>query len=261
MLAASGARYFTEVDWRVGERPEVVRDLAASGCVQVLVGFESLVREHTGMGGKKAGYDRMLDACLAIQAAGVAVIGCFIVGSDGETAESMADLGGRLAESPLADVQVTMLTAFPGTPLRERLKREGRLIPDRGWSSCTLFDATFVPDRMTVRELERGFRNVVAMAHGQGPAASSGSSVSSAGWRKASAAASFTCSLVASKCPINPSGELHNGGWPAVSLAGQKARAFWLTAIIALTGGLIVSVSSMAKAIMPPDGNLILVGT
>ena len=171
VLAASGARYFTEVDWRVGERPEVVRDLAASGCVQVLVGFESLVREHTGMGGKKAGYDRMLDACLAIQAAGVAVIGCFIVGSDGETAESMADLGGRLAESPLADVQVTMLTAFPGTPLRERLKREGRLIPDRGWSSCTLFDATFVPDRMTVRELERGFRNVVAMAHGQGPAA------------------------------------------------------------------------------------------
>lgn len=170
VLADSGARYFTELDWRVGERPDVLRDLAASGCVQALVGFESLVREHAGMGGKRAEYSRMLDACLAIQAAGVAVIGCFIVGSDGETQESMADLGGRLAEIPLADVQLTMLTAFPGTPLRERLGREGRLL-DRGWSACTLFDATFEPLGMKVEDLERGFRNVVAMAHAPGPAA------------------------------------------------------------------------------------------
>jgi radical SAM superfamily enzyme YgiQ (UPF0313 family) len=171
VLAASGARYFTEVDWRLGERTDVLRDLAASGCVQVLVGFESLVHGHAGMGAKRAEHARVLDACLAMQAAGVAVIGCFIVGSDGDTQESMADLGELLAEIPLADVQVTMLTAFPGTALRSRLEREGRLIADRGWSACTLFDATFVPDRMSVEELERGFRNVVAMGHGAGPAA------------------------------------------------------------------------------------------
>jgi radical SAM superfamily enzyme YgiQ (UPF0313 family) len=170
VLADSGARYFTEVDWRLGEKPDVLRDLAASGCVQVLVGFESMVHGHAGMGAKRADQARVLDACLAMQDAGVAVIGCFIVGSDGETHESMAALGELLSEIPLADVQVTMLTAFPGTALRTRLEREGRLISDRGWSSCTLFDATFVPDRMTVDELERGFRNVVAMAHGAGPA-------------------------------------------------------------------------------------------
>jgi radical SAM superfamily enzyme YgiQ (UPF0313 family) len=71
-----------------------------------------------------------------MQDAGVAVIGCFIVGSDGETHESMAALGEILSEIPLADVQVTMLTAFPGTALRARLEREGRLIAreagDRG---------------------------------------------------------------------------------------------------------------------------------
>lgn len=171
VLAASGVRYFTEADWRIGERPELLRDLAASGCVQVLVGFESLVHRHGGMGAKGTAHRRMLDACLAIQDAGVAVIGCFIVGADGETHESLAELGGLLAESPLADVQVTMLTAFAGTELRVRMAREGRLIRERGWSACTLFDATFVPDRMTVEELERGFWNVVKMAHGAGPAA------------------------------------------------------------------------------------------
>lgn len=170
VLAASGARYFTEADWRIGERPEILRDLAASGCVQVLVGFESLVHTHAGMGAKRTEHKRMLDACLAIQDAGVAVIGCFIVGSDGETHESLAALGELLADIPLADIQVTMLTAFPGTGLRERLARQGRLIPDRGWSACTLFDATFIPDRLTVDELERGFHNVVRMAHSPGPA-------------------------------------------------------------------------------------------
>lgn len=171
VLAASGARYFTEVDWRVGERPDVLRDLASSGCVQVLVGLESVRAVHGGMGGKRAGFDRVLDACLAIQQAGVAVIGCFMVGSDDETLGSMAELGGLLSEIPLADVQVTMLTAFPGTELRRRLENEGRLLPDRGWSACTLFDATFVPRSMSVDELERGFRQVVAMAHGPGPTA------------------------------------------------------------------------------------------
>src|SRR5262249_3517315 len=61
-LSAGGARYFTEVDWRIGERPEVLRGLASSGCVQVLVGLESLVFRHPGMGAKQADLQRMLDA-------------------------------------------------------------------------------------------------------------------------------------------------------------------------------------------------------
>src|SRR5205807_300337 len=36
LLARSGAQYFTEVDWRLGERADVLGGLAASGCVQVL---------------------------------------------------------------------------------------------------------------------------------------------------------------------------------------------------------------------------------
>lgn len=168
-FARSGVRWFTEMDWRIGERPELLKMLAAAGCVQVLVGFESLVHAHEGMGAKRAKLARMVDACLAIQDEGVAVIGCFIVGSDGETLESMAELGEFLVDVPLCDVQITMLTPFPGTALHRRFASEGRLL-DRGWSAYTLFDATFVPERLSVEELEQGFRNVVAMAHAPGPA-------------------------------------------------------------------------------------------
>ncbi len=160
-LRQSGARYFTEVDWRVGERPDVLRDLASSGCVQVLVGLEAIVYRHAGMGPKGAEWPRVRDALLAIQDAGVAVIGCFIVGCDGEQRRSLDDLARFILDSPLADVQLTLQTPFPGTPLHRRLQKEGRLLPDRGWSYYTLFDVTFQPDLLGVAELEKAFRDLV----------------------------------------------------------------------------------------------------
>ena len=52
---------------------------------------------------------------------------------------------------------MTILTAFPGTALYRRLNAEGRLLPQRGWDRCTLFDVTFQPKRMSVDDLEQGF--------------------------------------------------------------------------------------------------------
>ena len=160
-LASSGARWFTESDWRLGERPELCRSIADAGCVQVLVGLESLVHAPGGMGAKNADWPRILDAIGVIQNAGVAVIGCFIAGCDGETQDSLDRLAEFILASPLADVQITLQTPFPGTALYRRLRREGRLLPERGWSYYTLFDVTYQPDLMTVAELEASFRRLV----------------------------------------------------------------------------------------------------
>ncbi|HUG90324.1 MAG TPA: DUF4070 domain-containing protein, partial [Planctomycetaceae bacterium] len=154
-------RYFTEADWRIGERPDVLAGLARSGCVQVLVGIESLVFRYPGMGGKQAELDRIMAAVQAIQEAGVVVAGCVIVGGDGETRGSIDRLVRFVLDSPLAEVQLTLQTPFPGTALYGRLAREGRLLTERGWSAYTLFDVTFQPDRLSVAELERGFRDAV----------------------------------------------------------------------------------------------------
>lgn len=161
VLRASGVRYFTECDWRLGERPEILRGLAQSGCVQVLTGLESMVHRHRGMGAKSAALPRMMDAVSAIQDAGIAVIGCFVVGSDGETHATIDALGAMLHDAPLADVQLTLQTPFPGAPLRARLAREGRLIESKGWSVCTLFDVAYQPDRLTPQELESAFVSLV----------------------------------------------------------------------------------------------------
>lgn len=168
-FASSGARWFTEADWRLGENPAVLRRLAASGCVQVLVGLESLVHVHPGMGAKQTSMDRMMDAVAAIQDTGVAVIGCFIVGSDGETPESLDRLRTFLNHDPCADAQLTLQTPFPGTALRRRLASEGRLLADRDWSHHTLFDLTYRPDRMAPAELTTAFGELMTDAFGEAP--------------------------------------------------------------------------------------------
>jgi radical SAM superfamily enzyme YgiQ (UPF0313 family) len=161
-LAEVGARYFTEADWRIGERDDVLRGLAASGCVQILMGIESLVFRYPGMGAKQAELDRVMAAVERIQDAGVAVNGCFIIGADGETRASLDRLAEFLATSPFAEVQLTLQTPFPGTSLYRRLQRQGRLLTDRDWSHYSLFDVTYRPDAMSVEDLERGFRELVA---------------------------------------------------------------------------------------------------
>ena len=56
----------------------------------------------------------------------------------------------------LYEVQITVLTPFPGTPLYERLRRQGRLLEDRNWDRCTLFDVNFIPTGMSPDELQWG---------------------------------------------------------------------------------------------------------
>ena len=160
-LAASGARWFTESDWRIGERPDLLRHLAASGCVQILVGIESLVFRYPGMGAKRAELDRIMRAVCNIQAAGVAVNGCFVIGADGETRASIDRLVEFVLASDLTDVQLTLQTPFPGTALRNRLLDQGRILANRDWNYYTLLDLTFQPDRMTAPELEQAFADAI----------------------------------------------------------------------------------------------------
>ena len=51
---------------------------------------------------------------------------------------------------------MTVITPFPGTPLYDRLKAEGRLLEEKYWDRCTLFDLNFKPTHMTGEELKEG---------------------------------------------------------------------------------------------------------
>ena len=168
-IAAEDVRWFTETDVTVADDPELLHLLADSGCRQLLIGFESPSAEALGrIGGagfKHAWFDRYRPAIDAIQARGVSVIGCFIAGTDGDTPDVFEAIERFVESSGLADVQVTVLTPFPGTALHRRLAREGRLLPNPGWERCTLFDVAFVPRRMSVADLEAGLEHLMGVLY------------------------------------------------------------------------------------------------
>jgi hypothetical protein len=64
-------------------------------------------------------------------------------------------------ESGLYEVQVTLETPFPGTPLYTRLAAEGRLLQPGAWEKCTLFDVAFQPQALPADELRQRFHALV----------------------------------------------------------------------------------------------------
>lgn len=159
-LAAAEVHWFTETDVSVADDPELLDLLAASGCRQVLIGFESpnaeSLRGLEAHDWKARRHDRYRRAIDEIQRRGITVNGCFIVGLDNDTPEIFPTIERFVKDSGLMEVQVTVLTPFPGTALYRRLRAEGRLLRERYWERCTLFDVNFVPRRMSVEDLEQG---------------------------------------------------------------------------------------------------------
>jgi radical SAM superfamily enzyme YgiQ (UPF0313 family) len=161
-VAPLGIRWFTETDISIADDEELLDLLAASGCRQLLIGLES--PDGEGLNGldphnwKKHRSGQYLDAIDRIQSRGITVNGCFILGLDSHTPQIFETVRDFVRQSGLLEVQVTVQTPFPGTPLYTRLRREGRLLSERYWDRCTLFDVNYRPRNMTVVELESGLR-------------------------------------------------------------------------------------------------------
>ena len=165
-------RWFTEADIRVAEDDELLGLMRDSGCQQVLVGLESPKRHSLdGMelksNWKARQQDHYKEAIAKIQSYGVTVNGCFILGLDGDSPEVFDDVLKFVRESGLYEVQITFMTAFPGTPLYSRLKQEGRILRDKAWELCTLFDINFQPKNMSVSELQTGFLHLAKMLYSE----------------------------------------------------------------------------------------------
>ncbi|MHC4940635.1 MAG: B12-binding domain-containing radical SAM protein [Planctomycetota bacterium] len=157
-----GIRWFTETDISVADDEELLEKMAESGCRQILIGLESPdAGDLDGVdprGWKRKRADHYIEAIEKTQRRGVSVNGCFVLGLDHQRPDVFEKVRDFVEESGLIEVQVTVQTAFPGTPLYARLQAEGRLLQERYWDRCTLFDVNFVPKHMTVDELEAGMR-------------------------------------------------------------------------------------------------------
>ncbi len=164
-IAGEGVEWFTETDVSVAEDPELLSLMKDAGCTEILIGFES--PRSTGLDGielkrnwKWRQADRYPGAIERIQSHGIAVNACFVLGLDGDGPEIFDAVEQFVDETLPFDTQITVMTAFPGTPLYTRLRAEDRLIEDGAWEKCTLFDVNIRPARMSAEELREGLINL-----------------------------------------------------------------------------------------------------
>ncbi|MES1204414.1 MAG: radical SAM protein [Pseudomonadota bacterium] len=160
-IAPEGVRWFTETDVSVADDAELLGLMKEAGCAEVLIGFESPTA--AGLDGmelrrnwKRTRIDTYERVVERIQSHGIAVNACFVLGLDGDGPEIFDAVESFVERTSPFDVQITVQTAMPGTPLFRRFQRERRFLEEDAWEKCTLFDVNFRPTRMTAAELERG---------------------------------------------------------------------------------------------------------
>ena len=158
-------RWFTETDISISQDKELLTLMRASGCAQVLIGLESPSKASlNGIEKKQNWKAKQLhlykEAINTIQSHGISVNGCFILGMDEHGPEIFDQVFNFVNDSGLHEVQITIQTPFPGTPLYTRLKQQDRIIDENAWEKCTLFDLNYLPEKMTGSELSKGFREL-----------------------------------------------------------------------------------------------------
>jgi radical SAM superfamily enzyme YgiQ (UPF0313 family) len=156
-----GIKWFTETDVTLGQDEELVTLMRQAGCRQVLIGLESpgqaALEGLELRGNMKAKWqERYRRAVENIQRQGVTVNGCFVLGLDGHGPGIFQEVLDFAMSVPLYEVQITTLTAFPGTPLYTRLLGEKRVCEPGRWDLCTLFDVNYEPRGMTRAQLKEG---------------------------------------------------------------------------------------------------------
>ena len=164
-LSDKRLRWFAETDLSVARDSELLDLMRESGCAQVLIGLESPV--EAGLPGlelrsdwKRKRFPDHREAIQEVQSHGITVNGCFVIGLDGQTPDIFDQVFEFVRDSGLYEVQITILTPFPGTPLYDRLLDEGRMLEPRAWDRCTLFDLNFRPAGMSPQELADGFKRL-----------------------------------------------------------------------------------------------------
>ena len=169
-LAERRVHWFAETDLSVHEDEELLTLARKGGCAEVLIGLESPI--EAGLAGlelkvdwKRKRWPLYKEAIRRIQSHGIRVNGCFVLGLDEHTPDIFDHVLDFAMDTELYDVQITYLTPFPGSPLYDRLKREGRLLHDGQWQRCTLFDINYRPRRMSVDELRAGFHRLAAQLY------------------------------------------------------------------------------------------------
>lgn len=151
------------------EHDDVLKSAQRSGCKAFLVGFESLDAATLDSMHKSVNLRpnsrNFRDAIKKIHDHGIAIVGCFIFGTDGQHKDAFRRTIDFVLENEIDAVQMTLETPLPGTAFYRQMQEEDRLLlthyPE-DWRHYTIFEPVFRMNGMSPREAYEGLLGAYA---------------------------------------------------------------------------------------------------
>lgn len=155
-------KWVCQISMEVAKNPALLRLMRQSGCIMVIMGFESLDAENLRRMGKSANLGADYEAVVQnLYKAGIMIYGTFVIGYDADTAHTAGRLMEFALQHKFAIANFNPLMPMPGTALYGRLQRQGRLPYGAWWldEDYRYGDAMLRPAAMGEEELLQSCRD------------------------------------------------------------------------------------------------------
>ena len=142
----------------IARQPELLELMRQSGCVYLLIGFESVNQSnlseiHKGFN-KSKDYKTIVDT---LHGHGITIQGCFVFGLDEDDQTVFADTVQQVLDLKIDIPRYSIYTPYPGTPLFKRMVEEDRML-SFNWEDYDTMHVVIQPKQMTPFELYDGFK-------------------------------------------------------------------------------------------------------
>lgn len=154
-------QWFTQVSMNVADDNKFLKLAAKSGCRELFIGVETDDPEQLKSTNKllnaKVTPQKFRKKFRNIQKHGIAVLGAFIFGLDGDTKEKLYRRAKFIEKSGVDSIQTALLMTPPGTELFERMKKSGRMLRTNfpyDWQRYHSAEVVLEPETMSPQELQ-----------------------------------------------------------------------------------------------------------
>ena len=124
-----GVKWMGFATVQIAKNENLLKKARESGCISLFIGFESLIQENLdGVSKRFVNTKELSDLIRSIQRHQIGIHGSFIFGFDGDDPSIFKKTVGFVQKNNIELPTFSILTPFPGTPLKKRLEEEGRII-------------------------------------------------------------------------------------------------------------------------------------
>lgn len=149
----------------IAKNEKLLNEVAASGCTILSLGIESISQEGLNALNKSwVKVNETAELLGKIQKKGIAIASEMIIGTDGDTPQSIEATAEFAIKNKIPAPKFYILTPLPTTDFYKQMKSENRLLHE-DYRKYTAADCVFKPKNFTPEELEASYKKLYKLVY------------------------------------------------------------------------------------------------